>query len=40
MAITWDYRDAERAIAVGIGYCDYLGTWPKQSQYPIFVTGR
>ena len=25
---------------VGIGYCDYLGTWPKQSQYPIFVTRR
>ena len=20
---------------VGIGYCDYLGTWPKYSQYPI-----
>ena len=25
-------------ITVGIGYCDYLGTQPKQSQYPIFVT--
>ena len=25
----------EGSSTEGIGYCDYLGTWPKWSQYPI-----
>ena len=44
---TWNKKDgcpsefdALKCDTVGIGYCDYLGTWPKQSQYPIFVPRR
>ena len=36
MTITYEHI----LTTVGIGYCDYLGTWPKQSKYPIFVTRR
>ena len=29
---------SEQANTIETEYCDNLGTWPKQSQYPIFVT--
>ena len=32
--------DKARSGAVLIGYCDYLGTRPKNSHRPIIVTGR
>ena len=31
---------ATMATTVLIGYCDYLGTHPKNSPRPIIVTGR
>ena len=35
---TFSFIKVDNANTVGIGYCDYLGTWPKQSQYPLYLS--